>query len=71
MTAVYTVWATIRGTETVDIRWYSGTDRSKAVTAMAQAATADDDTPGVPDEVRFKTLSVRLDIQHDEIEESA
>lgn len=64
----YTVTATIQshnidGNAPVDVQWYSGSSLAAAVVAMGQAAVHSDDTEGfdLPDSVRYRTLSVRLD----------
>jgi len=58
----YTVIALIEGTEKVDVMWYDGDNLSKAIAAFAQAATDGEDHGDMPESVRYRTLSVRMDI---------
>lgn len=65
----YRVTATIQsqnidGNEPVEVKWYSGESLAKAVNAMVGAAThTDDDHGDMPEAMRYRTLSVRLDIE--------
>ena len=64
----YTVTATIQSNnidagEPVDVNWYTGTSLGKAISAMSGAAAHDEDVDhgDLPEALRYRTLSVRLD----------
>jgi hypothetical protein len=66
----YTVTATIQSNnidagEPVDVNWYKGTSLGKAISAMSGAAAHDEDVDhgDLPEALRYRTLSVRLDKQ--------
>lgn len=65
---LYTVTATIQSQkidngQPVEVNWYTGTSLAKAVAAMSSAATHDEDVDhgDLPESMRYRTLSVRLD----------
>lgn len=51
-----------------EVQWYKGRDIAQAISALVQSAChgRDGDISDLPDSMRFRVHSVRLDIDHDD-----
>jgi hypothetical protein len=60
--------ASIDGNQPVDVNWYKGDNLAQAMSAMVGAAAhnVNDEDSTMPESVRYRTLSVRLDMTEED-----